>query len=98
MDRRSESLLHKNQYKDPEPWNGNERLCVCHDPKSSTGDTVCSANEEETCSQKIIYEGRVIDTQNRLKRDTNFVNFDFDRRLAMMHEYLRQTTSTRTKV
>ena len=97
-DRRSESLLHKNQYKDPGPWSENESLCVCQDLNSSTGDAVCSANEEETCKQKIPHEGRTIGTKKRQKRDTYHINLDFDRRLAMMHEYLRQTTSKRIKV
>ena len=97
-DRRSQSLLHKNQYKDPGPWGEDERQCVCQDPNSSTGDAVCSANEEETCTQEQTREGRTFEPQEHVKRDTYHANFDFDRRLAMMQDYLRQTTSKRTKV
>ena len=78
-----ESLRLKRNYENQSPWKRETKRCVCQNPNSSLGGAICSANEEDTCSSPIEHKGDQLLSNTRLKRDTTYINLDFERRMRL---------------
>ena len=83
-----ESLLEETNYKNPRPWNSEQKLCVCpnaHDAANTPSSPLCSVNEEKTCTKPKNHKGKKVDHTKRPKRETGeYVNLDVKRRVGRL--------------
>ena len=77
-------------------WPQDDVLCVCNGDHYSEN-SICSANEEDTCTQAVDAPGIEVSRTSRVKRaDDADVSFDADmrRRLRELHSFVLETHMT----
>lgn len=67
-DREEESLLNKDVYSEPDPWDDDEKVCVCPYTDENNHVSLCSANEDDTCTYQRYYWGRRIEPRSGVRR------------------------------